>query len=496
MSEERKHESLKTELSSLAERADRHWRRERARAAMPEAIEKAMPLLLVVPALLLLVQLALAAAGKADLSRSVFLFVLATLAPFAVVLLVRSARMLSQAVPRRDALSLVDQEFRLQDRLSSADEFLSVQKRTSFMEAAVEDAEEHARRLREQELKSRATVVPMRARAWTYPVLGAAVLVAALLVRAAQPAASGEDGKTQTTARAEASTKRENERERAPERTPQPAQAKEKPPEVKGGGRPDPTQQARERDVAKEEKRSEGMTKSGQSSSAAAPSGSASAKGQPTSQSQESKGEQQKSKVQRKPREEKTKPEKPGERKETKESSGSTMSRGSAGGSTKNPVASEWNTKDEIQMPEEEKSTDDEDVEDESTDDEARGGVQPNLRDRRPPVNRDLALSWGNDPGGDGRGGPGEQKKSRGVASLVLGIPIPDHVKGQINPGTTKITQERVQPKTEDFDALIAAAQEPRSGLAGNVSDPSMDPAVRQVLRRYYLKLRNRSRVD
>ena len=36
------------------------------------------------------------------------------------------------------------------------------------------------------------------------------------------------------------------------------------------------------------------------------------------------------------------------------------------------------------------------------------------------------------------------------VASLVLGVPIPDRVKGRPGPGRTKITQERVEPEAEE----------------------------------------------
>ena len=85
-------------------------------------------------------------------------------------------------------------------------------------------------------------------------------------------------------------------------------------------------------------------------------------------------------------------------------------------------------------------------------------GLQPNMRDRRPAANRDLTIGFGNEPNPDanGRGGPSEQKKSRGVASLVLGVPIPDHVKGPPNPGRTKITQERVQPRAVNRERRVA----------------------------------------
>ena len=52
-----------------------------------------------------------------------------------------------------------------------------------------------------------------------------------------------------------------------------------------------------------------------------------------------------------------------------------------------------------------------------------------------------MQIGFGNRPSPDanGRGGPSQAKKSRGTASLILGVPIPDHIKGQPNPGKTKI---------------------------------------------------------
>ena len=56
-------------------------------------------------------------------------------------------------------------------------------------------------------------------------------------------------------------------------------------------------------------------------------------------------------------------------------------------------------------------------------------------------------------------------QKSRGVASLVLGVPIPDRVKGQPGPGRTKVTQERIEPEAEDA--------QPRARLRARAAHPA-----------------------
>ena len=153
-----------------------------------------------------------------------------------------------------------------------------------------------------------------------------------------------------------------------------------------------------------------------------------------------------------------------------------------------------WTSKDQVVSEDEEDLEQDEEVDDEFDDSDARGGLQPNLRDRRPPVNRDLGIGFGNakNPDANGRGGPSEQKKSRGVAALVLGVPIPDHVKGKPNPGKTKITQERVEPKAEKAGRTDASERTARGSPVGHLSQPDLLPWMRDLVRDYFLKTGDR----
>jgi hypothetical protein len=238
----------------------------------------------------------------------------------------------------------------------------------------------------------------------------------------------------------------------------------------------------------------EGRLGTGQAAEAETADSPGASRGAPSSQGQPSRPDRD-----RKPKD--AKPRKPGKpaaeppaqpKSESEEPAGSTAGQGASRGSNRNPAVSDWSSRDHVSTPDDDEVEDDVDIEDEEESEEARGGVQPNLRDRKPPVNRDLRIGFGNqkNPDANGRGGPSAQKKSRGVASLVLGVPIPDRVKGQPNAGKTKVTQQRIEPDREEPDAIAAADRAPRSGPVGAVSRPGLSPWMRDVIRTYFLQLR------
>ena len=84
-----------------------------------------------------------------------------------------------------------------------------------------------------------------------------------------------------------------------------------------------------------------------------------------------------------------------------------------------------------------------------------RGGIQPFLKDRNQAPSRELGISSDQGKPGSGRGGPSLPKKSRGTASLVLGIAIPDFVKGRLGPGANKVTHERSAPQTNPSSSAM-----------------------------------------
>ena len=69
-------------------------------------------------------------------------------------------------------------------------------------------------------------------------------------------------------------------------------------------------------------------------------------------------------------------------------------------------------------------------------------------------------------------------------------MPIPDHVKGRPNPGKTKVTQERVEPRAEDFDKLNAEERQGRNAPVGHLTRQQLEPWMRELLKSYYLSIR------
>jgi len=129
------------------------------------------------------------------------------------------------------------------------------------------------------------------------------------------------------------------------------------------------------------------------------------------------------------------------------------------------PVQNPWTQKTRGNSQSLEDADDEEDVDESREGNKARGGVQPHLKDRRKTPSRELSMGLGqtSKKPGDGRGGPGQPKKSRGTASLVLGVPLPDFVKGRLLPGRTKTTKERTQPVPMPGEPAVAAAAAPRT---------------------------------
>lgn len=133
--------------------------------------------------------------------------------------------------------------------------------------------------------------------------------------------------------------------------------------------------------------------------------------------------------------------------------------------------------------------TDDEEVEDEKEETEQRGGIMPMTRDRMRAAARELSIS-GNGPPDDGRGGPTPPKKSRGTASLVLGIRLPDQIRGQPNPGTAKTTIEQIPPVPQAEPPRPAAAA-PSPGPSPHVqSEAAPLGDLAEAIRRYHELLR------
>jgi hypothetical protein len=475
------------ELVAVGVRAARTRRNRRARVLARRAWQRAAPWLLGLPLAALLLVLVTRNSSLGASLPGFWVLAAAVLLPPLLLAAAAAARAFAQPADPRDGLARLDRELGSEGRLQAAHEFLAHARRTAFMDAAVEDALPALARARAHELAP----PPRRARSARDAVpallgLLLAALAATLRGGTGAPApleptltADAEPATAEAAARAPLPPE-------APAAPPQPeerAAAPREPGAAAGGAEQKP-----QPDAPQEPKSSRGLTGAGAAATPSQASASSESQGFPSAKADSKEAADPGKSATPKPRKPKEPSAPPPPPKTPTEESGSTAGKGVGHGSSRNPGATDWESKDQTSTDEEDPLDDDEDVDDEDSESEARGGLQPSLRDRRPAVNRDLRIAFGNRPNPDanGRGAGGEQKKSRGVASLVLGVPIPDHVKGKPNPGRTKITQERVEPKAEDAPFGAAVAHAPRSGPSGNLSSFDLEPWMRALVRGYF----------
>jgi len=489
-------DALGGDLDALVVRGARRVRVVRGYRAKHRALGTGAFMLLVGPALVLLLQLVQMAAGADVWDPRAPHLMIAILLPWMLWALVAAGRATRRPVARARALALFDRAAHAEERLVTADALMRARAHGPFVEAALEDAHWFVRPATAWD-PGRALPHLTRTPVEHARVVGCAagsILLAffALLLGGSNVAAV-------ETARIAPPALRPGSAPAVPYEHPprkpdvpetQTPQAVPGLPAKESG---EAAASAKPVELPDEVKQKEGVGGSGRSARAESSRGNSDARGAPTNQSQQSKKPTTKkpSKRDKQPAKKKKPFKKPPQgKKAAGEESGSTSGRGSSRGSNRNPVTSDWTSKDQVTSAEDEEVEDDEEIEDETSDSEARGGVQPHLRSRKPPVSRDLGIGFGNqpNPNANGRGGPSQPKKSRGTASLVLGVPIPDRVKGQPNPGKTKVTQERVEPRRERAAAGQAGARTPRRGPSTVLARPGLRGWLRELVRTYFLE--------
>jgi hypothetical protein len=77
-------------------------------------------------------------------------------------------------------------------------------------------------------------------------------------------------------------------------------------------------------------------------------------------------------------------------------------------------------------------------------------------------------------------------KKSRGVASMILGVPVPDEVRGLPNPGLVRTLQKKIAPQAQPVAAADAQDRGARTGALGNLEHPSLQPWMKDLVRDYF----------
>ena len=488
---------LRGDLDAVAERNGEAMSAARARTVYGVSLAQALPLLAAIPGLYALAELG--AWTKNEPAHGLSIVIVASIAaalPFAWAA-IKSRSVRREGTDRSVALGAVDERLDFEGRLLAADQFTAKEAPTSFEMAAIEDATSRTSQALASHLDFESTVTESQRSAMAWGAAGAVFLGLSLWFASWERHPAAEGMPTQEIAAAGAgapAAPEEPRRDGAPERpdqdVPPPAAAADRKPAPAAASKPTDVSP----EVSEEAKESSGKTGAGRSSGAMSSSAASESKsspstqGQPTDPSKESKKPKPADK--KKPKDTGADP-KPEESPEN-EQSGATAGKGSSKGSNKNPTASDWKSRDQVTDADDQEVEDDEETDEDEEEQENRGGVQPSLRDRRPPVSRDLQIGFGNRPNPDanGRGGPSEQKKSRGVASLVLGVPIPDRIKGRPGPGPTKITQERIEPDAEESSQITAAARKARSTPLKRPSSLQLDASLRKLVQGYFLKRR------
>ena len=404
------------------------------------------------------------------------------------------------AISRHRSLREVDQVLGATERIETADDFLRRDHRDGFMQAAVEDATQWVQRGRDATLS---TQQPNHyASQFAYSAVASAV--AATILAAWLAGFARVPGKINSKS---ALTQRLAQTVLVqPSPLPVPRTSPDDEDEVAERPRPSPDTHPQKTvnrqgsvgsNIPNESDDSQGKLSEGETRESQQSANPSSARGTPSSSGQPSKSGEEKEKQRKKNLKKKDdKDRKPKERQQEDKPSGATAGQGSSKGSDNSAAPSDWASTSQAATPDDEDAEEEDEVDDEEEEQESRGGVQPNMRDRRTPANRDLQIGFGSNrpnPDANGRGGPGGQKKSRGVASLVLGVPIPDRVNGQPNKGRIRITQQRITPEAEQSDVVDAQDRLPRNGAVGPIHHPDYSPWLMDIVRRYFLDRRAKS---
>ncbi|MDA8967837.1 hypothetical protein N9F76_00940 [bacterium] len=494
-------EQLEEDIKTVVWNASNQIQSTDQRTAIAANIPVAFALLLVTPLLGLLLQVVRYYGGfQATAIFPLYAWLSLTVA-VPIGWLFYKAATLKLSIDRQRALLAADKQIGAAERITTADEFMRKPAPDGFMKAAVDDASQWARQGREAKLERTTTSrsesrIPWIAVPASMVLIGLVFFVGqytrpTVIVDAGSPEKKAVviDVGNATEARPEAQIEdpTEDETDEEQKETPK-TPRKQRAVNRQGDANAAIPDNAEESDG----KLNEGETRESQQSS-----NPSSARGAPSASGQPSKSDDKQKP--RKKKKKKSKPEREREKKERKEDekpSGASAGQGSSKGSDNNAAPSDWASTSQAATPEDENVEEEDDVDDEEEEQESRGGVQPNMRDRRTPVNRDLQIGFGNarpNPDANGRGGPSGQKKSRGVASLVLGVPIPDRVNGQPNKGRIRITQQRITPEIEESDQVAAQDRTTMNGHVGPIHHPELEPWLQNLVRRYFLDQREKA---
>ncbi|MYD45802.1 MAG: hypothetical protein F4W92_05565 [Gammaproteobacteria bacterium] len=413
-------------------------------------------------------------------------------------------------IDRQTSLALFDRELGLKDRLQSADEFRVKEQATPFEQAAITDAMPHA----EQALQTRLANIDIAKPAMDtikWPLVFAAMFIFVLGLSTnglqfetspvelamvwhddhVDPNESEEDVKPPIFPD-EKSTEQDVPEPDAP------VAEEQKPTEMKKA-----TEATNSESSLAESDEAQSVP---QQTSESGLSASASKQNQPGQAASNIAGlgnEKQKKEeeVAQKKKPKKSDPEKENDSKEEeKDDSASGIAGGKGTGSGKQSASTEMleqhsrSREDDFDQDVDQESDDEEDEEQ-----EAASAAKPMLNQRKAPVDRQLTPSgvgFEENEDANGRGGPGGLKKTRGVAAMLLGVPMPDKLRSQINVGRIKVQRERSIPIPNQVQTTNSENRGQMDDSVGTFSRTELKPWMRDVAKKYFLDLRQSNNSD
>lgn len=470
-------------------RGRRQLRAWAAKEALGKAFVHLFPAALVVPCLALIGNLVGLANGPSLWPfTTVSTVALAVVSPFVIVAVHALVVVLREKTDRRVCLALFDGILDLKGRLQAADEFLSRGPTGPFEHAAVEDAGPFARQALQNELPPVRTPPPvLRARRWPLGAVSAVVLATAILLgdlpslAVDDPTAFFEELPNELVAIADIAADEEAE-------PPLPKEASRR--SLPGRRTSALSEPGSEGDRPARSQTGTGDTRSSfaKTTATASPARQAGKAAAGASGEGSSKKETPRERPAKPRRENPSRPEEGREEQpETSKgvSGGTGRSSGSRTSSSDHPAPDDKARNDEVEGD----ATDDAEEEE---DEEQKGASasKPMLNNRKATVDRSLSPSGVSDQEDDtlnGRGGPGGLKKTRGVAAMLLGVPMPDHLRGKSNPGRIKVERERADPEPKTAPAANAANRGSRRDSIGYLPHLALAPWMQETVRDYFL---------
>ena len=483
------------DLEEIVVRGRRRLRAWAAKEALAKAFVYLFPATLVVPCLALIGNLAGLAGASLWPFSAVPTLAIAVVVPVVVVAVYALVVILREETDRRVCLALFDTLLDFKGRLQAADEFLSRGPAGPFEDAAVEDAAPFARQALDAELPRVRTPAPvLRTRRWPLAAVSVLILAGAVLLSEFHSVTPGP---------AVAFADEFPARLAAVLDTPLEQDAE--PPLPKESSRRSlDSQRMVALAVTDSEGESERSTRSqsgtGDARSSSATSSKAASLAQQAGKAAAGASGEGSSKEQT-PRERPAKPRRdtesrPQEAKEEQPEASKGVSGGTGRSSGSRTSASDHAAADDKARNDEAEADATEDADEEEDEEQkAASASKPMLNNRKAAVDRSLSpsgLSDREDERANGRGGPSGLKKTRGVAAMLLGVPMPDHLRGKSNPGRIKVERERADPEPKTSLAADATDRGNRGESVGYLPHPALAPWMQKTVRDYFLAERAR----